>query len=65
MSPTSNKRKRFNPNPYPELRDGVIWFFDAACCALRAELSDEQAAEEIRFPESLEPKRSSDSEVRS
>ena len=58
--------KRFNPKLCPEPGDGVhIWFFDAACCALRAELSDEQAAEEIGFAESLEPKRGSDSEVRS
>ena len=58
--------KRFNPKPCPEPGDGAhTWYFHAACCAVRAGLTNEQAVEESWLLESREPKRSSDSGVRS
>jgi hypothetical protein len=48
--------KRFNPKPCPEPGDGVhTWFFHAACCAVRAGITDEQAIVEVRSLASDDP----------
>jgi hypothetical protein len=49
--------RRFNPKPCPKPGKGAhAWFFHAACCAIRAGMSNEEAIEKITALASREPR---------